>query len=77
MYFKKPIVAYNSSAIGETLGTGGILLDKKDPQLAAAVMDQVIRDEALRAKILEQQEVELQRFDPQKAVDAYLDILLA
>lgn len=77
MYFKKPIVAYNSSAVGETLGTGGILLEKKDPQLVAAVMDQVIRDDALRKKILEQQEVELQRFDPQKAVDAYLDILLA
>lgn len=77
MYFKKPIVAYDSSAVGETLGTGGILLDKKDPKLAAAVMDQVVRDELLREKILKQQELELRRFDPQKAVDAYLDILLA
>lgn len=76
MYFGKPIVAYNSSAIGETLGNGGILLQEKDPRFVAAVMDQVIRDETLREKILQQQKQELKRFDPQKAVDAYLEILL-
>ena len=76
MYFGKPIVAFNSSAVGETLGNGGILLEQKNPQFAAAVLDQVIRDETLQTKILEQQKEELKRFDPQKAVDAYLDILL-
>lgn len=76
MYFGKPIVAYESSAVGETLGSGGILLKEKDPKLAAAVMDQVIRDEELRQKILQQQKLELQRFDPKKAVEAFIDILM-
>lgn len=77
MYFQKPIVAYDSSAVGETLGAGGILLKEKNPRFAAAVIDQVIRDEALQNEILEQQKLELQRFDPQKAVNNFLDILLA
>lgn len=77
MYFGKPIVAYDSSAVGETLGAGGILLKQKDPKFAAAVMDQVVRDETLRAQILERQKQELSRFDPQKAVDEYLKLLLA
>lgn len=76
MYFGKPIVAYDSSAVGETLGCGGVLLQEKNPRLAAAVMDQVVRDEALREKILQQQKRELQRFDPQKAVDDFMKILL-
>lgn len=76
MYFGAPIVAYNSSAVGETLGSGGILLQEKDPKLAAAVMDQVVLDGSLREKIRQEQKLQLQRFAPDTAVDAYLKILL-
>ena len=62
MFFKVPIIAYRSSAIPETLGEGGLLLDKKDPELAAAAMDRVIRDGALREYLMGRQQEKLKEF---------------
>ena len=62
MYFDLPIVAYASSAVPETLGKGGLLLDSKDPQIAAAAIDRVIRDEKLRATIAKEQKARLAQF---------------
>ncbi len=62
MYFDTPIVAYRSSAIPETLGAGGLLLDDKDPGLAAAAIDRVVGDEALRAYISRKQKQRLDDF---------------
>lgn len=38
MFFKLPVVAYNSSAVPETLGKAGILYDSKDPSELAEVL---------------------------------------
>ncbi len=76
MYFGVPIVAYDSTAIGETLGGAGILLQEKDPKLAAAVMDQVIRDPQLQMAIREKQQENLLRFRHETVADAYMKILL-
>ena len=62
MSFRVPIVAYRSTAIPETLGQGGILLDTKEPRLAAAAMNRVMTDDALRAKILASQKKQLRRY---------------
>ena len=77
MYFGAPIIAGDSSAVGETLGTGGILLPEKNPQLAAALIDQVVSNDDLRKKMAEEQKKQLERFSPDGAVDAYVKILLA
>ena len=76
MYFQTPIVAFDSSAVGQTLGTGGILLQKKDPLLAAAVVDQLVRDADLRKRVQDRQREQIQKFAPEAAVDAYLKVLL-
>lgn len=44
MYFKVPIVAYDSSAIADTLHGCGILLEDKNPAAAAQAISQAIRD---------------------------------
>ena len=62
MYFRKPIVAYASSAIPETMGKGGLLLYSKDPLIAAEAINRVIVDSNLRDYILSRQEEELKRF---------------
>lgn len=62
MHFRKPIVAYASTAIPETLGKGGLLLDSKDPELAAGVIDRILKDPELKNFLLTQQEEELKRF---------------
>ncbi len=51
MYFGVPIVAYNSSAVGETLMGAGMLLDKKDAVETAAVMDYIIKNDEIRGTI--------------------------
>lgn len=63
MFFGVPIVAYNSSAVGETMGAGGILLDKKDALETAGVIDYVVKNEDIRAKIKENQKLKLKEFD--------------
>ena len=62
MHFRKPIVAYASTAIPETLGKGGLLLDTKDPELAAGAINRVLEDSNLKKYLLSRQEEELKRF---------------
>ena len=45
MYFGVPIVAYDSSAIADTLGNGGILTEDKDPKLVAEIINRLVQDE--------------------------------
>ena len=63
MYFEVPIVAYDSSAIGDTLGGTGILLKEKDPVVTAGVLNRVVTDGALRKQMIEQQNLRLKDFN--------------
>ena len=47
-----PVVAFASSAVPETLGDGGLLLDEKDPAIVAAAVQRVLTDGALRAQLV-------------------------
>lgn len=62
MYFDVPILAYNSTAIPDTLGGSGVLLPEKDPALAAACIDRVLRDDAARAHLIKGQRRRLEDF---------------
>lgn len=61
MRFGLPVIAFNCTAIGETMGGGGVLLDDKDPALVAEVLDRVLRDGAFRAAVLASQKRTLDR----------------
>ncbi len=71
MYFKIPIIAYDSSAISDTLGKGGILLDEKTPEVVSGVINRLLADSTLKGYILSKQEEQLHRFS-HKAVKAEL-----
>ena len=62
MYFDVPIVAYDSSAVGETLGGSGFLLKEKNPLVTAGVMDRILSDDALRRTIIGNQRERLADF---------------
>jgi glycosyltransferase involved in cell wall biosynthesis len=47
-----PVVAYDSSAIGETLGGAGALLESKDPLLVAEVVAGIVADEGKRQALV-------------------------
>lgn len=62
MYLDVPVLAYASSAIPETLGESGILVQEKDCFRIAALIDAVLKDEPLRRKILKKQRRRLEFF---------------
>ncbi len=62
MHFRVPIIAYGCCAVPDTLGSGGLLLDSKEPELCAAAADRVMRDEKLREAIRRGQEETLERY---------------
>lgn len=63
MFFDVPVVAKNTSAVGETLGGSGILLPDSEPGMAAGVMNRILTDEALRKKVLDNQRERLKDFE--------------
>ena len=53
MYLGLPVVTYAAAAVGETVASGGLLLHDKGAEHVAAVLDLVLRDEGLRARLVE------------------------
>lgn len=49
--FRVPVVAFASSAVPETLGDAGVLLDDKDPVVVAEAVRRVLHDSELRAEL--------------------------
>lgn len=75
MHFQIPIVACDHAAVGETLGTGGILLPSSDCLLAAGAIDRVVCDGGLRNKIIENQKKEMKRFLTKTVGDKFIELL--
>lgn len=62
MFFKVPIIAYNSSAIEETLGGSGFLTDTTNPVFIAKLIDRIVIDKNLRDSIIKKQDQRLECF---------------
>lgn len=62
MYFDVPVVAYDSTAVYDTLGGGSLVLRRKDAMETAAVMDRLIRDGDLRNRVISNQQERLKDF---------------
>ena len=52
MQFGVPVIAFGACAVPETLGDGGVLLGRKDPALAAELLNRVLSDQALRKNLI-------------------------
>jgi glycosyltransferase involved in cell wall biosynthesis len=48
MHHEVPVVAYASTAVPETVGDGGLLLETKQPTLVAAAVHRVVTDRTVR-----------------------------
>lgn len=66
MFFDVPVIAYDTSAIADTLGGSGILLKDNDPLFAAMVIDRLVRDESLRGAVVQKQRQRLENFQYEK-----------
>lgn len=65
MYFDLPVVAYKAAAVPETMGDAGILVTRKDHAAVGELINLIVRDDALRTRILERQRERWQAFTPE------------
>lgn len=56
MYFHVPVIAFDAGAVSGTMGSAGILVRKKSPELVAELADKVINDVIFRTRIVERQD---------------------
>jgi|AGTN01.3.fsa_nt_gi Glycosyltransferase len=78
MSFRLPVIAYNSSGVSDTLGSAGVLINRKRYAEIAEMINLLNGDEALREQILSGQDERLQDFSMEKIgpmLMKYLDSL--
>ncbi|MEK6691261.1 MAG: glycosyltransferase family 4 protein [Nitrospirota bacterium] len=76
MYFGIPIIAYNSSGIPYTLGDAGMLVNEKNFEEIAEMVDILVRDAEIREKVIEGQRKRLEDFSRERlreSLKEYLD----
>lgn len=71
MFFKVPIIAYDSSAIGETLGDSGVLVETKNPSYISLIINEIMNDKVFKDKIIENQSKRLEKFKSNKLQDLF------
>ncbi|RPI53919.1 MAG: hypothetical protein EHM56_06750 [Chloroflexi bacterium] len=64
MHFDLPILARALAAVPDTLGQAGVQFHRLDHPVLAEVMDLLIADQALRARVIAGQERRLQELAP-------------
>jgi glycosyltransferase involved in cell wall biosynthesis len=67
MHHDVPVVAFGAGAVPETVGTGGLVLDRKDPETVAAAVELLLADESLRAALVAAGRARCAQLDPEKA----------
>jgi glycosyltransferase involved in cell wall biosynthesis len=75
MHHRVPIVAYAATAVPETLGEAGLLLDAKDAYTVATAVHRVVTDGDLRAQLVEAGLARLGDFDIAKSRRKLLDAI--
>lgn len=66
MYCGLPVVAYASTAVPDTLGNAGILFHRKDFEALAELIDLLMKDEAVRGRVIARQSRRVRAFlEPQ------------
>jgi len=75
MYFDLPVVAYDSSAISETLAGGGVLLQKKDFGQFCEAITRLQKDSDYRESILIEQRKALERYQPEVVTEKLYQLI--
>ena len=75
MYFDLPILAYNSTAIPETLGESGILINQKNYIEIAEMIDYIMKNDKIRHQIINKQKERLAYFSKDKVIEGFLKIV--
>lgn len=76
MFFKIPILAYNSCAIPFTLDGSSVLINKKDYKYIAAMMDYILENDEFKKKIISKQLKRLEELKPEKVEKEFKKYLM-
>jgi len=72
-----PVVAYGSTAVPETVGTGGLVLGSKDPSHFAAAVARVLDDADLRALLATGAAERVASFAKERSARRFVDVISA
>ncbi|HLP57844.1 MAG TPA: glycosyltransferase family 4 protein [Candidatus Deferrimicrobium sp.] len=75
-YLNIPVIAFNAGAVRETMNNGGILVNRKDFIGIAALLDRILTDGDLKAKIIVSQQKALQKYQQNKTGKILLEYIL-
>jgi glycosyltransferase involved in cell wall biosynthesis len=75
MYYRVPIVAYNSTAVPYTLGGAGISVDEKRFDQIAALVDIILNDKELNHEIIDGQNRRLSELVPEKSMSKLFEVV--
>jgi glycosyltransferase involved in cell wall biosynthesis len=77
MHLGIPVVAYDSTAVPETVGDAGLLIKRKDPVFVAAAVERVLNDGEVRATLVGAGKARAASFSAEHVGPQLLDRLLA
>jgi len=75
MKYSIPILAYNSTAVPYTLGSGGILFNEKNFQAVAEMMHKIMTDKSLQKELKKNQQEMMKRYSNQLNLNKLHDII--
>lgn len=75
MIYGIPIIARSQTAVKETMGQAGILLEDADPKLIAELVEMVLMDNGLRTKIIQSEQERLKYFDENRIKKRFLQYI--
>ncbi|ODV49998.1 glycosyltransferase involved in cell wall biosynthesis [Methanohalophilus euhalobius] len=75
MYFEIPIIAYNSTGVPYTLDNSGILVNKKQYNKIAELINLLIEEKVIRGRIIQKQNERLMAFDKEKTGKKLIKII--
>ena len=75
MFFDVPIVAYNSCAVGETLGGSGFLINEKNYIEVAEIINLIGTNKKLHDTIVANQRMQLHKFEYSRIISQFKDYM--
>ena len=70
-----PVIAFDSSAVGETVGSGGLVIKRKDAATVAAAVHRVLSDDALVKELTNAGRARLADFTLQKSEARWREVI--
>jgi glycosyltransferase involved in cell wall biosynthesis len=71
-----PVVAFRQGALPEVLGSGGVLVDAKDPYTLSSTIGAVVADASLRERLAVQARQRLAELDLDTAADRFVSLVV-